>query len=84
MERFGLPFGTAEAEAVGQLALEGVPVLLSLFLGQLEEAIVELLESLVLLCDGRIVAPASRLRIAAATSTTASTTTTSSFALYDY
>lgn len=54
------PFGSAKPEAVGELALQRVPVLLLLLVRQLEYGVVELLELLVLLHDRRIAAPFGR------------------------
>jgi hypothetical protein len=68
-----VPFGAAEAEAVGQFTLENFPVLSSLLLGQLKQAIVVLLEVFVLLDDFAIVLVATTGP--ATTTTTAAATT---------
>ena len=52
-----VPFRSAESEAVGQLALQRIPVLLLLLVRQLENGVVVLLKLLVLLHNRRIVAP---------------------------
>lgn len=76
------PLGTAEAEAVGQLAPQCLPELRLLFVRELQQRVVVLLKLLVLLLEGRIVSPAVSALAAAATtaSTAASTTVLSLFA----
>lgn len=50
--RADVPLGTAEAEAAGQVALQRLPELGPLFLRQVEDGVVVLLELVVLLDDG--------------------------------
>lgn len=77
-----VPFGTAEAEAVGKLALQGIPKLLLLILGELDQGVVELLELRILLLEGRVVAPAAVVASTAAASTAAAKAATSLAALF--
>ena len=65
MQRGNAPFRTAEAEAVRQLALQRIPILLLLLLWQLQQGVVVFLEPRVLLDDDAKVAPAAILRSAA-------------------
>lgn len=46
-----VPLGTAEAETVGQLPLQGSPELFTLLLGELEKVVVVAFEPFVLLDD---------------------------------
>jgi hypothetical protein len=69
------PLRTAEAEAVGQFAPQCLPELRLLFVGELKQRVVVLLELLVLLLERRIVSPAvSALAAAATTASTATST----------
>lgn len=77
--KHNVPLGAAEAEAVGQLALQCIPELRLFLLWKLQQRIVKLLELLILLLESRVVPPALAAITASSASTTASTT---SFSLY--
>lgn len=62
-----IPLRAAESKAVWQLALESVPKGLPLLLGQLEQVVVESLELLVLLGEGRVISPVGAMATALST-----------------
>lgn len=75
------PLRATETEAVGKLASQGRPVLLPLLLGKLEKGVVEVLQVLVLLDNGRVLLPTAARSVSSATAAAAAATATSATVL---